>query len=425
MPPDGGIEHRICVTILQRGRDGTGSPPAVPASAAVLPSSPVSPRPPVMAGLLRLVLTLIAPLGCAAAGAGAVPTAQRTGDQPEAGLFLDVVVGAQKDLALYRLDPRTGSLRERTRLPMGVRTAYLAASADGRHVYAGNGAAPGHVIALTLDRRAGTFTRLNSASSAGAEDAPGNSHVFLHPSGRWLLTAHRASGRLSVMPIATDGRIGPPSDTRVLTEGVHQVMTDRAGKHALVPVRDAQMVAQFVIDADAGRWIPNDPPSVPSAPASGPRHLALTPDERFAYVNNETNGTVTAYRYAADSGRLTAMDTVSSVPAGFSETGSAHLLVHPSGKFLYVSNRFHGSLAAFAIDKGSGRLTLLQVETANGNIKFPRNFDLTPSGDRLVVGNERGDSLLVLKVDGTTGLLSPMGPPVPAPTGPQVVVILR
>lgn len=338
---------------------------------------------------------------------------------------LDVVVGSNKDLALYDLEVGSGVLRERARLHLGVRTAYLAVSADGRHVYAGNGAAPGHVIAFALDRKAATFTRLNSMSSAGTEDAQGTSHVLLHPSGRWLMTAHLGSGRLSVLPVADDGRLGPPTDTRILTKGVHQVVTDRAGKFALIPVRDAQMVAQFAVDAAVGKLVAGDPPSVASAPGSGPRHLALTPDQRFAYVNNETNGTVTAYRFDATRGQLTPMDTVSSVPAGFDETGSAHILVHPNGKFLYVSNRFHGSLAAFAIDAASGRLTLVEIESAGGDIKFPRDFDFTPGGTHLVVGNERGDSLSVLAVDGETGMMTPMGAPVPSPHGPQVVVVLR
>ena len=333
-------------------------------------------------------------------------------------------MGARTEVALYALDPASGTLIERTRFSLGIRTAYLDASADGRFFYAGNGAPPGHVVTFSLDRSAGQLERLNQVSTAGLEPALGISHVQLHPTGRWLLSAHLGSGRVSVLPVGADGRIGAPSDTRILAKGAHQVTIDAAGKHAFIPVRDGQFVASFAIDAAAGRLTPLDPPQVPSAPGSGPRHMALHPSQRFAYVNNESNGTVTAYRYHAPSGRLEPMNTVSSVPPDFSETGSSHIECHPSGKFLYVSNRFHNSIAAFAIDAATGQLSLVEIEQAAGAIVFPRDFDLTPDGARMVVGNEKADSLLVLAVDLLTGALAPLKSPVRSPTAPQVIVVV-
>jgi 6-phosphogluconolactonase len=334
-----------------------------------------------------------------------------------------VLFGGRTDVAVFAFDGATGRLAERTRVAMPGRTAYLAVSPDRRFVFAGNGEPPGRVTSFSL-HPAGALQRIGEQSTALDGDAQGISHVAVHPGGRWLLTAHLKSGRLSVLPIGDGARLGPPTFTELFAVGAHQVVVDRAGRHALVPVRDGQFVATFRIDTAAGRLLPGEPARVPSAPGSGPRHLSLTPDERFAYVNNESNGTVTAYRYDAARGALLAIATVPSVPEGYAETGTGHILVHPGGRFLYASNRFHGSIAAYAIDPATGRLTLLEIESAGGDLKFPRDFDITPGGRFLIVGNERGDSISVLAVDPATGHLERVAPPNPAPLAPQVIVAL-
>jgi len=362
------------------------------------------------------VLALLATqLGCAARGGAA-------GGSPAApsgpGLLL---FGGRTDVAVFTFDRATGALAERTRIPMPVRTAYLAVSPDRRFVYTGFGEAPGRVTAFALDPGGG-LRRLNEQSTASDGDALGISHVAVHPGGAWLLTAHLKSGRISVLPIATDGQLGPPTFTQLFAVGAHQVVIDRSGRHAHIPVRDGQFVASFAIETAAGRLVPAEPDRVASAPGSGPRHLAFTPDERFAYVNNEANGTVTAYRHEA--GRLHPLATVPTAPPGFLETGTGHILVHPGGRFLYTSNRFHGSIAVHAIDAASGSLSLVEITTAGGELNFPRDFDLAPGGRLMFVGNEKADSISVLKVDPATGRLERTGPPLTAPKAPQVLVAI-
>ena len=344
---------------------------------------------------------------------------------PAAATF--VYLGGQTEIGMYTFDAASGALTERSRLSMNGRTSYLAASPDRKFLFASQGESPGHVIAFAIDPRSGALERINEMSTAGQGPAAGTSHVAVHPSGRWALTAHVASGRVAVLPIGAGGRpgqLGPPTDTRIFAVGAHQIAFDRAGKFVFIPVRDGQLVAQFVLDVDAGTLAPNMPPSVRSAAGAGPRHFAFHPSEKFAYVNNESNGTVTAYSHDAATGRLTALDTVSSVPTGVSERGTGHILVHPTGKFVYASNRFHNSIAVYAVNADTGRLTSAEFETGGGDIRFPRDFALTEDGRHLIVGNEQGDSMSVFSI-AADGKLDKLGPPVPAPDGPQVVIAVR
>jgi 6-phosphogluconolactonase len=362
-----------------------------------------------------LVAVLLLQLGCAHPG-----SAPAVLPPPPLGL---VVFGGRSDVAVFGFDAQTGTLAERTRVAMPGRSAYMAVTPDHRFVYAGHGEQPGHVTAFALGPSGG-LVRLNDQSTALGEEAMGISHLAVHPDGRWLLSAHLKSGRIAVLPIGLDGRVGPPSFSRIFAVGAHQVVIDRSGRKAFIPVRDGQFVASFDIDTQAGQLLPGTPDRVASAPGSGPRHLSLTPDQRFAYVNNESNGTVSAYRVDVARGTLTPLATVSSVPPGYEETGTGHILCHRNGRFVYASNRFHGSIAAYAIDPQSGALRLVEIESADGALKFPRDFDIDPSGAFMIIANERGDSLSVLRIDQTTGSLTPLGQPVPAPAGPQVVIAL-
>jgi 6-phosphogluconolactonase len=337
-------------------------------------------------------------------------------------------LGGQTQIGIYAFDGATGSLTEKSRVSMANRTSYLAASPDRKFLFASQGESPGHVFAFAINAQTGALDPINNVSTAGQTAAAGTSHVAVHPSGRWALTAHVASGRVAVLPIGAGGRagqLGPPTDTRIFAVGAHQIIFDRSGKFVFVPVRDGQMVAQFVMNTEAGTLAPNTPPNVRSPAGSGPRHIAFHPTEQFAYVNNESNGTVTAYNHDAANGRLTIIDTVSSVPAGASERGTGHILVHPTGRFVYASNRFHGSIAAYTVNADTGRLTSVEFETGGGDIRFPRDFALTEDGRHLIVGNEQGDSMSVFTISPADGKLDKVGTPVPAPSGPQVVIAVK
>ena len=143
------------------------------------------------------------------------------------------------------------------------------------------------------------------------------------------------------------------------------------------------------------------------------------------YVINEKDSTLTSYRYDAPSGRLLDPESISTVPSEYlGDNGPAHVVVSPSGRFVYGSNRGHDSIVIYAVDPTTGRLRLVGHETAGGLIKFPRSFTLSPDGTRLLVANENSDSLLVFVV-GEDGRIDPMGPPVPSGAKPSFVQVLR
>jgi 6-phosphogluconolactonase len=155
---------------------------------------------------------------------------------------------------------------------------------------------------------------------------------------------------------------------------------------------------------------PNDPPFTAVKPGSGPRHFAIHPTGRYAYVINELTCTVTAFRNDATGGTLTEIQTVSTLPAGTAMQSSfsgSEVQVHPSGKFLYAANRGHNTIAVFTIDPASGQLTLVQNQLTLGNI--PRGFGIDPTGAFLLAGNQRSDSVVVFRIDANTGKLTPTG----------------
>jgi 6-phosphogluconolactonase len=155
---------------------------------------------------------------------------------------------------------------------------------------------------------------------------------------------------------------------------------------------------------------PNDPPFAAVAPGAGPRHFAFHPKGRFAYVINEMDLTVTAFRHDSKRGTLTTLQSVSTLPEGVTKVpaySTAEVQVHPSGKFLYGSNRGHDSITVFAIDGKAGTLTFVQNEPTQGNT--PRGFGIDPTGAFLLAGNQRSDSVVVFRIDQQTGRLTPTG----------------
>ena len=167
------------------------------------------------------------------------------------------------------------------------------------------------------------------------------------------------------------------------------------------------MIYRF--DAAAHSLTPVDPPSYAAVkPGAGPRHFAFHPNDRFAYVINELDSTITVFGYDAGKGTLTEIQTVPTLPADFKgQSTTAEIAVHPSAKFLYGSNRGHDSIAVFAINPATGKLTCIQHEPTQG--KTPRNFALDPTGAFLLAANQDSDNVVVFRIDAQSGKLSPTG----------------
>jgi 6-phosphogluconolactonase len=195
----------------------------------------------------------------------------------------------------------------------------------------------------------------------------------------------------------------------------HCVNLDPAKKFLLVCDLGLDKVLVYRLGAGPAALTPNDPPFATCAPGVGPRHLAFRPDAKFVHVLNELNSTITTFEYDKRKGTLREGQTVSTLPAGFSgSTSCAEIEVHPSGKFVYASNRGHDSIAVFKADKRAGLLSLVEHEPTQG--KTPRHFALDPAGRWLLAENQGSDSVVVFRVDSRTGALESTGQTVEVPS---------
>ena len=226
---------------------------------------------------------------------------------------------------------------------------------------------------------------------------------------------------MAVLPIGPDGRLRPASafvqhagssvnPERQSAPHAHSVTVDSESRFAYVADLGADKVFMYRFDATAGSLAAGDPPSASLAPGAGPRHFAIHPRGRFAYVINELSCTLAVFSRDPNNGRLTEVQTVSTLPAnetvrrGYS---TAEVQVHPSGRFLYGSNRGHDSIVVFAIDETSGRLTYVEHQPTGGST--PRGFGIDPSGTILLAANQRSDSVIVFRINPQTGRLTPTG----------------
>jgi 6-phosphogluconolactonase len=179
----------------------------------------------------------------------------------------------------------------------------------------------------------------------------------------------------------------------------------------------------YHLDPAAAKLTPHEPPFAALTPGAGPRHFAFHPSGKYAYVINELHSTVTAFTYDAATGTLTTLQTASTLPAEFRDSNTtAEVQLHPSGRFLYGSNRGHHSIAVFAIDPATGRLTAVQHESTQG--QTPRNFGVDPTGTYLLAANQDSHNIVVFRIDPATGQLTPTGHQVAVPW-PVCVKMMR
>jgi 6-phosphogluconolactonase len=375
------------------------------------------------------LVSLLASGACASARPAAVPTAAAAAPASPADAPAFVYVGGYRpEISVFRLDRASGKLTPAGSAAAGTAPSFLAFDPSARHLYAVDEVDEGRVLAFAIDAGSGALTPLGTASSAGTIPA----HLSVDRTGRWLLVANYADkkpGTIAVLPVDADGRLGAAADTRDFGPGTmpHMIVTDPGNRFVLVPCKGGSFVAQLDFDAATGKLTPNQPDRVPAPPGSGPRHLAFHPNGRLAYVINEQALTITGYAFDAATGRLAARQTVSTLPAGVRPgrgDSTAEIHVHPSGRFLYGSNRGYDSVAIYRLDD-SGGLTLVGQERRT--IRKPRAFDLDPSGAFLLVANQSGDDVSVFRVAPSSGMLEPVGPPTPAGKAPSFVgvVLLR
>jgi 6-phosphogluconolactonase len=330
-------------------------------------------------------------------------------------------VGTSKGIYLGELDLRSGELTTPALVGKTANPSFLAIHPNRRFLYAVNevasfaGMKSGSVSAFAIDPQTGALTLLNQQPSRGTEPA----HLIVDRQGKNVLVANYGGGSVAVLPIDAEGRLGPATgfvqhtgssvtQSRQAAPHAHAVILDSANRFAFVADLGLDKVLIYQFDAAQGTLAPNDPPFASVPPGSGPRHFAFHPNGRTAYVINELTSTVTTFRYDAAKGALEPLQTISTLPADFTKTNStAEIVVHPSGKFLYGSNRGHDSIAIFAIDADTGQLTLIGHELTQG--KTPRNFTVDPTGAYLLAANQGSGTIVVFRIDPESGRLTPTG----------------
>jgi 6-phosphogluconolactonase len=319
-----------------------------------------------------------------------------------------------KGIYVARFDASTGRLGPLNVAAEVANPSFVALHPSGRYLYAVSEDRQGSVSSFSIDPASGTLTFLNRVSSKGR----GPCYVITDKTGKCALVANYGSGVFASMPIEPDGKLREAASV-IQDEGKGSIPSRQEGPHAhsLNPSPDNR----FAIGADLGldklfifkldpanaTLTANDPPYAEVKPGSGPRHFAFHPNRRFAYVTNEIASTVTAFAWDGARGSLKELQTISTLPAGFSgENTTAQVLVHPSGKFLYDSNRGADTIAVFRIDR-KGMLNLVDSTPTQG--KVPRNFNIDPTGRYLIAANQNSDNIVVFRIDQKTGKLTPNG----------------
>ena len=330
--------------------------------------------------------------------------------------------GKGRGIYANRFDPENSALYP-LRVTDGVRnSSYVAFDPSKRFLFCVNeykeyeGKPSGAVSGFKVNPLTGELTYLNTRASHGTDPC----HLKVDATGSYLAVANFASGSVCVLPIGEDGVLGEAVQV-IQHEGssldpkrqagphAHAVEFDKANRFLFVPDLGLDRVMIYEFDERTGLLTPNaHQPWVTTAPGSGPRQLAMSPDGNFAYLINELNSTMTAYRYNCDAGSLHALHTLSTLPENYTGSSTcAEVQVTPDGRFLYGSNRGHDSIAIYSIDRDTGRIALIGNESTLGQI--PRNFDISKCGRFLAAANQDSNNIVLFALDPGNGRLTPTG----------------
>jgi 6-phosphogluconolactonase len=267
------------------------------------------------------------------------------------------------------------------------------------------------VSAFAINPSTGTLTLLNTQSSGGA----GPCHVTIDKTGKVLVVANYAGGSCSSLPIEDDGSLGPIASffqhegssvnpDRQTEAHAHSANFNPGNQYVFVADLGIDKVLIYRVNLQTGSLQPHDPPHVNLAPGAGPRHLHFHPSGQYAWVINELASTLTGFNCDAEKGTLTEIETVSTLPGKFEgKNSTAEVRVHPSGNFVYGSNRGHNSIAVFSIDQDTGKVTLVENESTRG--ETPRNFNIDPTGKWLFAANQNSGNVTVFRIDQDSGAL--------------------
>ena len=346
-----------------------------------------------------------------------------------------ILEGKGEGIYVYRMDPATGALGY-IRTNTGITNpSYLAFDAGCKYLYAVNelksyrDKPTGTVSAFAVDSKTGKLTFINKKPTGGTDPC----HLIVDGTGKYVLLANFMSGSVCVLPIQADGSLGDASDfiqhhgssidpNRQQGPHAHAVTLDKSNRYAYIPDLGLDQTLIYQFDTNSGKLVTNETPAVAVKSGAGPRHIVFHPNGRYAYLINELDSTVGCYRYDGDNGSLHEIQSLSTLPEDFIGSSTcADLQVSPSGQFLYGSNRGHDSIVIYKIDQSTGRLSCIGHESTRGNT--PRNFAIDPAGNFLLAANQDSDTIVTFRIDPQTGKLHPTGQITEVPTPVCVKII--
>jgi 6-phosphogluconolactonase len=322
-----------------------------------------------------------------------------------------------KGIYAFDFDSATGKLTPKGLAAESVAPSFVVIHPNGKFAYAANeDSKQSAVTAFSLDAKSGKLTQLNQLPALGEDPC----HLSFDKTGKYLFAANYSSGDVIVFPILADGKLGEhtalvkdagtlgPNKQR--QEGPHAHWIEVSPDNRFVFVSDLGLdeILSYRFDAAKGTLTPNDPPFAKLAPAAGPRHAAFSPDGKLFFVVSELNSSVTAFAYDSAKGTLKSLQAVSTIPSDFhGRNDTAEIAVHPTGKWLFASNRGRDTIAVFTIDPASGVLHPAGEFPTGG--KEPRHFAIDPTGQFLLAENQNSNSIVVFRIDPATGALAPSG----------------
>ncbi|MEM7131037.1 MAG: beta-propeller fold lactonase family protein [Chloroflexota bacterium] len=314
-------------------------------------------------------------------------------------LVLFVALTGDEQIKLYDLDPQSGALQLRSTSnahgPVGALYMHPSGSVMlAAHVESTT------LVSFHLNKESGDLTLINKVDTGIETPA----HLITDQAGRFLLTAYYGGGGITVHRLGADGAIQTLVQYVDTGEKAHAVLATSEDQFVFVPhVCPTNKTSQFRFDSESGRLSPNEPAELaPPDDDTGPRHICFRPQEDVAYIINEQGNTVTAHHFDAKQGTLTRFQHISTLPADYTEGGfTAHVEVHPNGKWAYASNRGHDSIVGYAIDAGGALRPFGHFAVPAS----PRSFNLDPTGTYLYCAGEAANSMTSYRVDTTTGEL--------------------
>jgi 6-phosphogluconolactonase len=363
----------------------------------------------------RNLIALLAGLSIVSFGTGQ----SRAADTSKPGSIL-VYIGTytgKKSQGIYvsRLDPKTGAMSAPELAVEMINPSWVTLHPGGRFLYAAGEYGPykagGSIAGFSIGQD-GKLTAINSQDPNGK----GPCHLAIDPSARTIVASNYGDGSVSSLQISGEGKLSPsawvdrhPTLGEKQKPHAHATEFHPAGKFALSCDAGIDRIYVYRVDPATGALTANDPPFASTAANTHPRHLTFSPDGKFCYSINEAGMSVTAFSFDAELGVLREIQTISTLPADFTgKAGStAELIMHPSGRYLYGSNRGPDSIVGYSIDAQTGKLTLAGHTPTGGSTA--RGFGIDPTGQWMIVGNQNSDSIIQFKIDQSTGQATPTG----------------